>query len=287
MLLICGATARRIKRPVIYGQGNLAAGTGVFDAQQGDFFAVTLSQDITLAPNLSGSETGDFGGPQRKTFIITQAPKGTQGAPFTVGWPSNGSPSVKHPNVVWLSGVTPVMPAAAGAVMVVELTTLDGETWYGSQPGAAVSGQYLCPPVSYAPATLDSPSVTSTSYTAVSSAHINTGSFTAPPSGSVVITASFAAQQSAAGNLMGFALVAHGTSAVAGNAVQLDAQAVNSQAAYTLQFVLTGLTPGNPYNFDLAAGSPSGTITVHAYGNSSGTATSTRGAPATMTVQAV
>jgi hypothetical protein len=269
--------------PLIYGQGNLSA-SGVFDAQQGDFFAVTLSQNVTLAPNTSGSQTGDWGGPQRKTFIITQA---ASGGPYTVSWPSNSHPTTSSPTVVWLSGVTPVMPTAAKALMVVELTTIDGETWYGSQPGAAVSGQYLCPPTFYAPSTVASLAVNSSSYTAVSSANINTGSFTAPPSGSVVVTASFAAQQSAAGNVLGFTLVAHGTSTTACNAIQVDAQAATSQAVYTMEFIVTSLTPGASYNFDLAAGSPSGTITVHAYGNSTGTATSSRGAPATMTVQAV
>jgi hypothetical protein len=85
---------------VIYGQGNLAASTGIFDAQQGDFFAVTLSQNITLAPNTSGSETGDFGGPQRKTFVITQA---ASGGPYTVSWPSASHPTTANPAVVWLT----------------------------------------------------------------------------------------------------------------------------------------------------------------------------------------
>jgi hypothetical protein len=29
-----------------------------------------------------------------------------------------------------------LMPAAANAVMVAELMTVDGKTWYGSQPGS-------------------------------------------------------------------------------------------------------------------------------------------------------
>jgi hypothetical protein len=271
--------------PVIYGQGNLAGDTGIYDAQQGDFFAVTLSGTITLTPNDSGSESGSFAGPQRKTFIITQA---TSGGPFNVNWPSRMQPSQAHPTVVWLSGVTPVMPTAAGAVMVIELTSLDGATWYGSQPGAAVSGQYLCPPTSYAPAAVDPLPVPSTSYMAVSSANINTGNFFAPPSGSVVVTASFAAQLSAAANMMGFTLVTHGKSTVVCDAIQVDAQVANSQAIYTLEFIVTSLTPGAQYNFDLAAAaSLNETVTIHAYGNPTTTATSSRGAPATMTVRAV
>jgi hypothetical protein len=275
--------------PVIYGEGNLSA-SGVFDGEQGDFFALTLSQNITIVPNTSGQETGDFGGPQRKTFILTQP---TSGGPHAVTWPTNSPPTAANPTVIWPSDNPPLMPTAAGAAMWVELTTLDGKTWYGNSVPAIVSGQYLCPPTSYAPSNLDqlTPSGTvTTSYSALSSTQVtsvSTGSFTAPPSGSVMVTATLAAQLSMAGQLLGFALLHHNSSNVAGNTIQVDAQAANSQALYTLQFIVTGLTPGTSHNFDLAAGAPIGTVTVHAFGNTSDSVPNTRGAPVTITVQAI
>ena len=57
--------------------------------------------------------------------------------------------------------------------------------------------------------------------------------------------------------------------------------------AWTLLFVVTGLTPGNSYQFDLlGAATSTATVTLWCQGLTS-TAVGNLGAPAVMTVQAV
>lgn len=168
----------------------------------------------------------------------------------------------------------------------------DGTTWrvIGAGPsipvGQNISGQYLCTPTSYAPSSLATLSTTSATLSAVSSANVNTGSFAAPASGSVVVTASFYMRTTAVVGC-GFALAAHGTvSPVIGNVVQLDP---GSQYYFqTVAFLVTGLTPGTSYNFDLLYGvQSSATLSILAQGQNSTTLAGGEGDPVTMTVQAV
>jgi hypothetical protein len=141
---------------------------------------------------------------------------------------------------------------------------------------------------SYAPATVTSLTATSTSFTAISSANVNTGAFTVGPQGTAIITVSLVAEWSnAAGAAFNVAL--HGTTTPAANAVVFKDSSATIPRAYQMQFVVTGLTPFTSYNFDLIACMTSGdTLTVLALGTTSSSPTLTsQGAPVTMTVQAL
>jgi hypothetical protein len=117
---------------------------------------------------------------------------------------------------------------------------------------------------------------------------ISTGSFTAPASGSVLVTANFMAYVSAGSTNMSFGLAADGTVTpmVCDNVTFTDS-AASSARMYTPVFLVSGLTPGGSYDFDLMFAVASGTLTVRALGSESTTPTGTLGLPVTMTVQAV
>ena len=89
----------------------------------GDFFRVTLTQNITVNFNASTN----VGAPRRITLIIIQA----AGGGFTVTWPHTGSPTTGAPTVNWAGGTAPTMTATANAVDVYKLETINGATWYG------------------------------------------------------------------------------------------------------------------------------------------------------------
>ena len=96
---------------------------GVWSPGSGDFFKLTLSQNVTV------SLTGQLiAGPQRKTIILSQP---SAGGPFTVTWPHTGAPTLAAPTVVWAGGTPPVMSPGANATDMYELSTTDGLTWYG------------------------------------------------------------------------------------------------------------------------------------------------------------
>jgi hypothetical protein len=149
---------------------------------------------------------------------------------------------------------------------------------------------FLCPPTSYAPGSQTALTATSTTLTALSSANVNTGSFTAPASGSVLVTVSFVAAFSAA-NPWAAGLLDHGGSTIRGYLTQPLDSATSPKRPYTLPFLVTGLTSGTSYNFDLAAAVTStDTLTVYAIGQSSTSptlASGSEGAPVLMIVQAV
>jgi hypothetical protein len=146
---------------------------------------------------------------------------------------------------------------------------------------------FLCAPNSYAPASQAVLSTTSATLTAVSSGNACTGNFFAPVSGIVVVTASLVAVVNA-GVHCSFGLAASGAvSPVAGNVVTYSGSS-STGPPLTMTFVVTGLTPGTVYNFDLLfAVAGADTLSVLALGANSTTPTGTGGAPVTMTVQAV
>ena len=153
--------------------------------------------------------------------------------------------------------------------------------------GTIVSGQYLCTPTSYAPGTLTSLSTSSATLAAVSSASVNTGSFAAPPSGSVTVSVTCTAVPPA-NVIYAFALAAHGTvTPVVGNVITGEVSSANARNPLQMQFLVTGLTPATSYNFDLLFATASSTMTVPAIGQTSVTPTATVGAPVLMSVQAV
>lgn len=151
-----------------------------------------------------------------------------------------------------------------------------------------VSGQYLCAPSVYAPASETAPNTSSSTMAAVSSSNINTGSFTAPPSGSVVVSAFFAAAIATSGDIAVFGLAAHGTtSPIVAN--EASFKLPTSPTPCALSFIVTGLTAGNSYNFDLMYASPAGVAqTVYAFGQAATSpSASSVGAPVIMTVRAI
>ena len=151
---------------------------------------------------------------------------------------------------------------------------------------SAVSGQYVCPPTMYAPGTLVTLSTSSASMTAVSSANVNTGSFTAS-GGTVVVTASLVTTHGSSGDFLTFGLANHGgTVPVCNNNITQCISALKP-LPYVLQFMVTSLTAGSAYTFDLMFCTEAGTLNVYAVGNSAGTALSAGGGPVIMTVQAV
>jgi hypothetical protein len=161
---------------------------------------------------------------------------------------------------------------------------------FGQTPagGAIVSGQFLCAPSVYAPATLTQPAVTTTTMAAYNSGVICTGSFTAPPSGSVVVHVSLVANASSGAGRVGWGLAAVGTvTPLVGNAVSPIAGS-SSPVAYSIRFIVTGLTPGTSYNFDLLGCITSAdTFTISAQGQNSTALAANSGGPVIITTQAV
>jgi hypothetical protein len=147
--LVIPASANMSFQGIVVGDGNLSPGntgdapvtigTALYSSaffsgsngnafiRWGDFLAATLSASITI--DLTPSSQFAIAGPQRKTWIITQA---ASGGPYTVTWPKPGSPSLSAPAVYWPAGAAPTMSAGASAVDRYELVTLDGIHWYGS-----------------------------------------------------------------------------------------------------------------------------------------------------------
>lgn len=156
---------------------------------------------------------------------------------------------------------------------------------------STVPGQFLCAPNFYKPSSLASPAVTSATFAAFSTGVICTNSFIAPASGEVVVTASFVADDSASGDEFSFGLAATGTvTPLIGQVISFNGGLSTSVGGWcSLEFVVAGLTPGNTYQLDLLGGSTSGTgtITILAFGTTSTTVSSTRGAPVVMKVLAV
>ena len=157
--------------------------------------------------------------------------------------------------------------------------------------GLFISGQFLCAPTQYAPGVQTLLTVNSTTMAAFSSANVNTGAFTAPPSGTVMVTASFVMVQSVSGG-GAFGLAAHGTlTPILGNEWIIRDSAATIPRSYALEFLVTGLTPGASLNFDLMGCMTStDTMSIEAIGVTSTTPTLTlagSGGPVIMTVRAV
>lgn len=248
-----------------------------------DAAGAAAAAQAASAPLAGATFTGAVtvsGSPLTAQPLVASGLTGATQASRYVGATSGGAPS---------SGTFAVgdfaVDRAAGCIIVCTAAGSPG-TWVSGLTGI-VRGQLLLTPSQYAPSTQATPAVTSTTYAALDTTNINTGSFTAPASGAVLVTASFVAGQSGTGSVLGFALVDHGAATVRGKPVQPQSGGTaNQPVSLTVQFLVTGLTAGNTYNFDLAAAAPSGTITILAFGNTSSTAGATRGAPVIMSVQA-
>jgi hypothetical protein len=162
-------------------------------------------------------------------------------------------------------------------------------TWVNQNAaaGSTTSGRFLVPPVFYQPAS-------STTFTnggggtlvAVASGSIYTGTFTAPTSGSVIVTAAFDYGCSQTASAIAWGLCPTGTtSPVVGNTIVTHAAIAAVSFAQTLVFPLGGLS--GTYCLDVMwAIQTVGTGSVNAFG---GTATNPAftGGPAVVTVLAV
>lgn len=149
------------------------------------------------------------------------------------------------------------------------------------------SGSFACPPSSYAPAGQTQLTINTTTMAAFSSGNACTGAFTAPASGSVLITLTCVMQTSAAGAIVGLALAAVGTVTPLFGPVAAAQGLTTTAITVTAQFPVTGLTPGQSYQFDLlGAVTTADTAVIFALGGA-GTALGAKGAPVIMTVQVI
>ena len=124
----------------------------------------------------------------------------------------------------------------------------------------------------------------------LTSAVCSTGSFTAPPSGSVVVEVSLGTKQSAAADIVILGLCATGTiTPIVGSTISYQSQssAGNQVLPVRVRFLVTGLNPGTSFSYDLMYATSAGTLTVVAYAQSSTTPGGSAGLPIIMTVQAV
>ncbi len=168
----------------------------------------------------------------------------------------------------------------------------------GSNGIAADSGHvhpagtvFLCAPSVYAPGTQTAKSASSTTMAAFYSTSINTGSFTAPASGNVIVRAAFAGNGTLSA-YAAFGLAAHGTvSPLVGNEIVVELS-TSDTTWWALAFYVSGLTPGTSYNFDLlGCTTSSDSFTITAWGQASTTPTlsggGAPGAPVVMTVEGI
>lgn len=178
-----------------------------------------------------------------------------------------------------------VLSGTAANGDIIEATSATAAIW---TVGGGVSGQYLCAPTSYAPGSIGSPTATTTSMAAFSTSLINTGSFVAPASGSVLVTVSWVGSSSAS-NPIAIGLVNHGGSTVQGNVAQFRESAINTAFMHSTQLLVTGLAAGSSFNFDLAGAIGGGaTYTILALAQTAPTLVAgTNAGPVIMTVQAI
>ena len=116
-----------------------------------------------------------------------------------------------------------------------------------------------------------------------------TGPFTAPASGSVTVTCSCVSAMTAAA-FANVALAAHGTvTPLVSNVITWDDQSSLNGRPTSFVFLVTGLTPGTSYNFDLvgASGTSADAVDILAIASTSTTGAAANQAPILMTVQAV
>lgn len=154
------------------------------------------------------------------------------------------------------------------------------------------SGQFLST-YHYAPTTQTGFGISSTTPAAFGSGTIATQVFTAPPSGSVLITMSFVLVTSASGVYVAMYLSPAGsTTTISSDVFQYQSPSAGFAPQQAFPFYLSGLTSGTSYNYDLVGSVTSGQSgTIVAYTQTSypptlGT-TAVRGGPVIVTIQAV
>jgi hypothetical protein len=154
--------------------------------------------------------------------------------------------------------------------------------------GASLSGLLLAAHV-YAPASLATPTCNSTTLAAFDSTNIQTGSFVAPASGSVIVDVAFQLAPPST-QVFGFALAEHGTVVpVANTVITGEVSSLNVMPFTNLRWIITGLTPGTSHNFDLlgATATASPGLIIRALGSASTTPTGAVGGPVSLTVTGI
>jgi hypothetical protein len=162
-------------------------------------------------------------------------------------------------------------------------------TWVNpSVTGGTVSGSFIATPTVYAPGSITPLTVSSSTLAAFSSANVNTGSFTAPASGTVVVTVSCLITMTTANTNYSLALAAHGTATpLLGTTITCETSSAAIKLLNGLTFVVSSLTPSASYTLDLLGAIAAGSLSIQALGSTSTTPTGTIGAPVTMIVEAV
>jgi hypothetical protein len=197
------------------------------------------------------------------------------------------SPMTTKGDIEYESGTDTAARLAGNTTTQTEFLSSTGTGSAANNPSwATVPGQFLCPPVQYAPSMLANPAVTSLTYAAFDSTNINTGAFIAPASGKVYVTVTLTGIINSSTSV-GFGLCAHGTVTPLLCPTNQFAPASAPNQTYTLDFLVGSLTAGTSYTFDLV-GACSTSFTIYAQSLTTTTMTaSNRGGPVLMTVQGV
>jgi len=159
-----------------------------------------------------------------------------------------------------------------------------------TNPSAYAGGRFLCAPNVYAPASPTVLSVSSATFAALSSGVVCTNPFTAPASGSVLVTVSGLVNQQTATAAVALALAAVGTvSPLVGNSAQMQMPNITSYLFTTIPIVVTGLTPGSSYQWDVLAATSNAADAAEMVAQSLTATTISvgRGAPITVTVDGI
>lgn len=271
-----------------WGPGNAARDVQIARSAAGVLSVTNLSSGRSFPLSQSGQylcAPASYAPASMTVLTVT----GTALAPFvppatTVAAGSNGGQISAI--ATWSSpsaGVLDVASAAglpsSGTITVATSTTPATVTYTGTAAGQLTGCQYVS---GSATGTVS----TGGAVTLVTSAAM-TGSFTAPSSGSVFVAVSCVIFTSTGGDSIILGLAAHGTTTPVAPLVNWNDSGSGVYRAATVQFLVTGLTAGTSYNFDLigANGAAGVATSIAAIGTT--TASNTRGAPVTMSVQAV
>jgi hypothetical protein len=220
---------------------------------------LTVSTTTLAAPNVVATTvaSGSNGGEISQVASWTSPSAGVLDVATTAGWPSSGTVTV----------------AASGATTAT--VTYTGFT------GSSLTG---CAYVSGSP----TGTVATGGAVTLTSVVLQTNSFTAPPSGNVIVQVSGSVMISVTNNKLMLALTAAGTvTPVLGYTSTIQVPGGAQDYAFSSTFYVPGLTAGTAYQLALvAATTSSGTAVFYAYGENS-TTIGNAGAPLIMTVQAV
>jgi hypothetical protein len=218
-------------------------------------------------------------------------------APTTVAAGSNGGEISTI--ATWANPAAGVLDVAstagwpnAGTITVATSTTPATVTYTGTTAATLTGCAYVSGSATGTVATGGAVTLAAAGSGAAAVPAISTGNFVAPASGNVVVTAWFVSDVSTSADGIGFGLCAHGTlTPVVGSVIAFKDPNSTQPYPHVLEFLVTGLTPGTTYNFDLmfCVGS-AGTLLVFANSQTSTTpnvGNTGAGGPVVMTVEQI